>query len=227
MRYRGGSSTRSGRLAPPLRPGARSTWAGPLQVGPPGGRRVSDDPVFLTTVHAEVGILRGGGSRNIHRIFGLFLHRPGTSHPGGRSLLVLNASSGAEQWHPHPHRPNAASDWRFLRAAGVADRIDLRIAPAIETLRSLPPEPKIDLAFIDADKTGYMTYYEEILPRLSPRGVILVDNTLWHGMILEDSGAEDPDTAALRTFNDHVAADERVETVLLTIGDGVTLIRHR
>ena len=89
------------------------------------------------------------------------------------------------------------------------------------------PEPKIDLAFIDADKTGYLSYYEEILPRLSPRGVILVDNTIWHGMILEDSGAQDPDTVALRTFNDHVAADERVEAVLLTIGDGVTLIRRR
>ena len=111
--------------------------------------------------------------------------------------------------------------------AGVADRIDLRIAPAIETLRALPPEPKIDLAFIDADKTGYMSYYEEILPRLSPTGVILVDNTLWHGMVLEGSGAEDPDTVALRAFNDHVAADERVEAVLLTVGDGVTLIRRR
>ena len=135
--------------------------------------------------------------------------------PGGR-LLCCDVS---EEW-----TSIGRDHWE---AAGVADRIDLRIAPAIETLRSLPPEPKIDLAFIDADKTGYMTYYEEILPRLSPRGVILVDNTLWHGLILEDSGAEDPDTAALRTFNDHVAADERVEAVLLTIGDGVTLIRRR
>ncbi len=134
--------------------------------------------------------------------------------PGGR-LLCCDIS---EEW-----TSIGKEHWEM---AGVADRIELRIAPAIETLRSLPPEPKIDLAFIDADKTGYMSYYEEILPRLSPRGVILVDNTLWHGMILEGSGAQDPDTEALRAFNDHVAADERVEAVLLTIGDGVTLIRR-
>ncbi len=135
--------------------------------------------------------------------------------PGGR-LLCCDVS---EEW-----TSIGREHWEM---AGVSDRIDLRIAPAIETLGSLPPEPKIDLAFIDADKTGYMSYYEEILPRLSSQGVILVDNTLWHGMILEDSGAQDPDTVALRDFNDHVAADERVETVLLTIGDGVTLIRRR
>ena len=135
--------------------------------------------------------------------------------PGGR-LLCCDVS---EEW-----TSIGREHWQM---AGVADRIELRIAPAIKTLRSLPPEPAIDLAFIDADKTGYLSYYEEILPRLSPQGVILVDNTIWHGMILEDSGAEDPDTVALRAFNDHVAADDRVEAVLLTIGDGVTLIRRR
>ena len=135
--------------------------------------------------------------------------------PGGR-LLCCDIS---EEW--------TSIGREHWETAGVADRIDLQIAPAIETLRSLPPEPKIDLAFIDADKTGYMSYYEEILPRLSAQGVILVDNTIWYGMVLEDSGAEDPDTVALRAFNDHVAADERVEAVLLTVGDGVTLIRRR
>ncbi len=135
--------------------------------------------------------------------------------PGGR-LLCCDVS---EEW-----TSIGRAHWE---TAGVADRIDLRIAPAIETLRSLPAEPTIDLAFIDADKTGYLSYYEEILPRLSTQGVILVDNTIWHGMVLEDSGADDPDTVALRAFNDHVASDERVEAVLLTIGDGVTLIRRR
>ena len=135
--------------------------------------------------------------------------------PGGR-LLCCDVS---EEW-----TSIGRAHWEM---AGVADRIDLRIAPAIETLRSLPVEPTIDLAFIDADKTGYLSYYEEILPRLSTRGVILVDNTIWHGMVLEDSGADDPDTKALRAFNDHVASDERVEAVLLTIGDGVTMIRRR
>lgn len=135
--------------------------------------------------------------------------------PGGR-LLCCDVS---EEWTDIGRR-----HWEM---AGVAARIDLRIAPAIETLRSLPLEPAIGLAFIDADKTGYLSYYEEILPRLSSNGVILVDNTIWRGMVLEGSGAQDPDTAALRAFNDHVASDERVEAVLLTIGDGVTLIRRR
>lgn len=118
----------------------------------------------------------------------------------------------------------AKAHWEM---ANVANRIDLKIAPAIETLRALPTEPTIDLAFIDADKTGYLSYYEELLPRLSPHGVILVDNTIWSGMVLENSGTQDPDTLALRQFNAHVSADERAEAVLLTIGDGVTLIRRR
>lgn len=134
--------------------------------------------------------------------------------PGGR-LLCCDVS---EEW-----TSIGRAHWE---AAGVADSIDLRIAPAIDTLRALPPEPTIDLAFIDADKQGYRAYYEEILPRLSPRGVILVDNTIWSGRVLADSGATDPDTEALRAFNDHVASDERVEAVLLTVGDGVTLIRR-
>ncbi len=173
----------------------------------------TDQGVFMTLLTAvlqvgfavEVGTFTGYSALCIAR--GLA--------PGGR-LLCCDVS---EEW-----TSIGREHWEM---AGVSDRIDLRIAPAIETLRSLPPEPKIDLAFIDADKTGYMSYYEEILSRLSPQGVILVDNTLWHGMILEDSGAEDSDTVALRAFNDHVAADERVEAVLLTIGDGVTLIRRR
>lgn len=135
--------------------------------------------------------------------------------PNGR-LLCCDVS---EEW-----TNIAKAHWQM---AGVVDRIDLRIAPAIETLRALPAEPKIDLAFIDADKTGYLSYFEEILPRLSPQGVILVDNTIWSGMVLENSGVQDPDTVALRAFNKHVASDERVEAVLLTIGDGVTLIRRR
>lgn len=110
--------------------------------------------------------------------------------------------------------------------AGVADRIDLRIAPAIETLRALPPDTAIDLAFIDADKVSYPQYYEELLARLQPNGVILVDNTLWMGAVVDDQ-ARDDDTNAIRAFNDMVAADDRVESVILTVGDGLTLARKR
>jgi len=111
-------------------------------------------------------------------------------------------------------------------AAGVAERIELRIAPAVETLRALPADADIDLAFIDADKQSYLSYYEELLPRVRPGGVVLVDNTLWSGRVA-DPDADDGDTVAIRTFNDAVAADDRVESYVLPVSDGLTLIRKR
>jgi caffeoyl-CoA O-methyltransferase len=110
--------------------------------------------------------------------------------------------------------------------AGVDDRIELTIAPAIETLRALPNEPTIDLAFIDADKPSYPAYFEELVPRLRPDGVLLVDNTLWSGAVV-DPKASDENTVAIRAFNDMVASDARVESTILTLGDGLTLARKR
>jgi caffeoyl-CoA O-methyltransferase len=114
----------------------------------------------------------------------------------------------------------------FWERAGVADRIDLRIAPAIETLRALPTDADWDMAFIDADKTGYLDYYEEILTRLRPNGLILVDNVLWMGAVI-DPEKNDEQTQAIRKFNDHVAADPRVDRVMLPISDGLTIARKR
>ena len=91
---------------------------------------------------------------------------------------------------------------------------------------ALPAEATIDLAFIDADKGGYATYFDELVPRVRPGGLLLVDNTLWSGRVV-DEAADDADTVAIRAFNDKVAADERVESYLLPIGDGLTLIRKR
>lgn len=110
--------------------------------------------------------------------------------------------------------------------AGVADRIDLRIAPAADTLRALPIDAAFDLAFIDADKPGYPGYYEEILTRLRPGGVILVDNVLWSGDIV-DGARTDANTVALRAFNDLVVADARVDVVILPIADGLSVIRKK
>jgi len=115
---------------------------------------------------------------------------------------------------------------RHWEEAGVGDRIDLRIAPAIETLRALPREENIDLAFVDADKPSYAGYYEELLVRLRPNGVILVDNVLWGGNVIEDD-PKDENRVAIRAFNDMVAADDRVDTVMLPLGDGLTLLRKR
>ena len=110
--------------------------------------------------------------------------------------------------------------------AGVADRIDLRIAPALETIAMLPEGEHVDLVFIDADKENYANYYEALLPRLRQNGVILVDNTLWSGAVIDES-RDDSSTVAIRAFNDMVAADDRVDTVQLAISDGLTLLRKR
>ena len=115
---------------------------------------------------------------------------------------------------------------RYWEKAGVSEKIDLRIAPALDTLRALPQQPQLDFAFIDADKPGYIAYYEEILKRLRPGGLILVDNVLWLGRVV-DASADDEQTLAIRGFNDHVARDSRVECVMLPVSDGLTLLRKR
>ena len=113
---------------------------------------------------------------------------------------------------------------RYWEKAGVADRIELRLAPAIETLCELPREPRFDFAFLDADKKSYGSYLDELLPRLGPRGVILVDNVLWGGNVIRQD-ADDEATHAIRSFNDRVAADPSLECVMLPIADGLTFIR--
>ncbi len=115
---------------------------------------------------------------------------------------------------------------RHWGKAGVASKIELRLAPALDTLRSLPREEVYDLAFIDADKPNYPNYYEEVLARMRPNGVILVDNVLWAGEVVNPE-ANDEGTLAIRAFNDMVAADERVDCVMLAISDGLTLARKR
>ena len=115
---------------------------------------------------------------------------------------------------------------RYWEKAGVADRIELRVAPAVETLRALPEAPTWDLAFIDADKPAYPVYYEEILKRLRPGGLILADNVLWMGRVA-DPAADDAQTQAIRAFNAKVARDPRVDCVMLAISDGLTLLRKR
>jgi caffeoyl-CoA O-methyltransferase len=114
----------------------------------------------------------------------------------------------------------------YWERAGVAHKIDLRIAPATETIAALPESPSFDLAFIDADKRGYQAYFDGLLPRMRPGGVILVDNVLWGGSVA-DPDVRDEDTTAIRRFNDQVAADRRVESVMLPIADGLTLLRKR
>ena len=112
----------------------------------------------------------------------------------------------------------------FWEEAGVRDRIDLRIAPALETLRSIKEDAAFDLAFIDADKPSYAAYVEELLRLVRPGGLILVDNVLWMGRVLDES-ANDENTLAIRAFNKKVANDPRLECVMLAISDGLSFLR--
>jgi caffeoyl-CoA O-methyltransferase len=174
------------------------------------GMQIGDDQaVFMEILaramgarHAvEVGTFTGSSALAVARGMG----------PEGK-LLCCDIS---EEW--------TAIAREYWAKAGVADRIDLRIGPGLETLRSLPPGDQFDLAFVDADKGGYVAYYEELVPRLRPGGLLLADNTLWSGRVATD--ADDEDTVAIRAFNDHVAADIRVRVVMLPLGDGVSVIQ--
>jgi caffeoyl-CoA O-methyltransferase len=176
-----------------------------MQISPEQGTLLSMLVGIIRPAFAvEVGTFTGYSSLAIARAL----------PPGGR-LLCCDIS---ENW-----TAMARAAWA---EAGVDDRIDLKVAPAIDTLRALPADTVVDFAFIDADKGGYTSYYEEILARLSPDGMIAVDNTLWSGAVVDDTDTS-VDTVALRAFNAHVAADERTVQVITPIGDGLTLIRRR
>ena len=176
-----------------------------MQIGPEQG-------AFLTTLAhlvgarfaVEVGTFTGYSSICIAR--GLA--------PGGR-LLCCDVS---EEW-----TSMAREAWS---AAGVADRIELVIAPASETLDALDDTP-VDLAFIDADKGGYRHYLDRLLPKLSERGVIVVDNVLWGGSVVDGDPEEDDNLQAILDFNDHVAERDDCRAVMLPVGDGVTLVTRR
>jgi caffeoyl-CoA O-methyltransferase len=114
---------------------------------------------------------------------------------------------------------------RYWKEAGVDNKIELRIAPALDTLRSLPADAEFDLAFIDADKENYLAYAEEIVPRLRQGGLLLVDNTLWSGEVADPTIVDDDNLLAIRAFNDAFAADPRLDVVVLPISDGLTLAR--
>jgi caffeoyl-CoA O-methyltransferase len=133
--------------------------------------------------------------------------------PADGALLSLDVS---EDW--------TAIARRYWERAGVADRIELRLGPALDTLRALPAEPAFDLAFLDADRPHYADYVEELHPRLAANGVLLVDNTLRLGGVVDPANDDERTVADL---NAQLAKDPRWETVLLPISDGLTMLRKR
>ena len=112
---------------------------------------------------------------------------------------------------------------RYMDESGFGDKIELRLGPALDTIATL--DGPFDLVFIDADKPNYRAYYEAVLPLLAENGLIIADNVLWSGRVLEDDG--DESTRAIKEFNEHVRADSRVVSVLLTVRDGMTLIQKQ
>ena len=135
--------------------------------------------------------------------------------PGDGRLLCCDVN---EEW--------TSIGRRYWERAGISNKITLKLGPAAETLRALPSSHTFDFAFIDADKPNYAIYYEEILKRLRPNGLILIDNVLWSGRIIDDSVNEE-NTVALRALNDKIAADARVEAVMLAVADGLTIARKK
>jgi caffeoyl-CoA O-methyltransferase len=138
--------------------------------------------------------------------------------------MALNLPEGGHITSLDVNDETTAVARRYAEEAGVADKIDYRVvSSAIDELERLGGP--FDLVFIDADKESYVDYYENVLPKLSDRGFIVADNVLWSGRVLDSDG--DESTEAIKRFNDHVVADERVECLMLTVRDGMTLIRRR
>jgi caffeoyl-CoA O-methyltransferase len=118
---------------------------------------------------------------------------------------------------------HAAVARRYLDEAGVGDRVTVHVGPALETIDRL--EGEFDFVFVDADKVNYPAYYEALVPRLSPNGLMVLDNTLWSGAVAEPD--DSPETRMFVELNDRIASDPRVVAVVLTVRDGVTLVRRR
>ncbi len=152
----------------------------------------------------EIGTFTGYGAIRIAR--GLA--------PGG-SLLCCEIS---EEW--------AGVARKHLDAAGVGEQVEIRLGPALETLRSLPAEPAFDFGYLDADKETYPDYYEELVPRFRAGGLLAIDNVLMSGRVL-DHDDDDAGAKAVIALNDRITADERVDSVLLGMADGLSLVRKR
>jgi caffeoyl-CoA O-methyltransferase len=158
---------------------------------------------------------------------------------GARSLLEIGTFTGMSSLWMARALPedghllclDVNEEWtdiarRYWERAGIADRIDLEIGPALDTLRAMAPEPMFDLAFIDADKENYPAYLDEVVPRLHPGGLLVADNVLWSGRVV-DGGDETDATEAIRRFNRIVVDHPDLEAVVLPISDGMTLARRK
>ena len=184
---------------------AKLGWVARMQISPDQGNLLTMlvkavQPKFAV----EIGTFTGFSALSIARAL-----------PANATLLCCDIS---ESW-----TEIAKNHWK---EAGVEQKINLVLAPALETLEKLPDEKSIDFAFIDADKANYINYYEQVFKRLSDNGIIVVDNVLWSGSVI-DNRVNDEDTVAIRNFNEHVKSDNRAFCAMLSIGDGVSIIQKK
>lgn len=177
---------------------------------PPTFQVAQEQGAFMQLITRALGVRRAIEIGTFTGLSALFVAR---GLPPDGSLLCLDRNG---EW--------TAIARRYWERAGVSDRIDLRLGDAHESLRALPEEPVFDLAFVDADKTGYADYVERLHPRLADGGLVLLDNTLRQGRVL---APETDDDRAIADLNTALVADPRWETVLLPVADGLTLLRKR
>jgi predicted O-methyltransferase YrrM len=183
---------------------------------PTAGMQIAPDQgAFLTLIVAAIG---AKNAIEIGTFTGYSAIAIARGLPANGKLVCCDVS---EEW--------TSMAKRYWKDAGVDKRIELKLAPALETLEGFIGKGKegaFDFAFIDADKTGYDAYYEACLKLLRPNGVIAIDNVLWSGAVIDEK-AKDADTVALRALNIKISNDARVDAALLTIGDGVMLVRKK
>ncbi len=183
------------------------------ELGPVAGMQVAPEQgAFLTILTRAIGARRAIEVGTFTGYSALCIAR---GLPADGTLVACDVS---EEW--------TAIGRRAWQKAGVADRIDLRIAPALETIAKLADDDMFDLAFIDADKPNYWNYFEALLPHMRANALILVDNVLWSGNVV-NAGATDDNTKAIKEFNDRLPRDARVEAVMLPVSDGLTVARKK
>lgn len=183
------------------------------ELGPISMMQVAPDQGALLTL-----LVRISGARNAIEI-GTFTGYSGLCIARGLPVEgTLLCCDSSEEW--------TAIACRYFERGGVSDRVELRIAPALETLRSMEPTEQFDFGFIDADKSNYSNYLEELLPRIRPGGLLLFDNVLWGGSVVDESDTREA-TKAIRVLNDRVRDEPALESVMLAVSDGLTIARKR
>lgn len=197
---------------------------------PPLWARLREETAQLPMARMQIAPEQGQFMALLTRLLGVRRALEVGVFTGYSSLCVADAMAAdgrliacdtSEEW--------TAVARRYWAEAGVADRIDLRLAPALQTMDELLQQGeagRFDLVFIDADKTNYDGYYERALQLLRSGGVVVLDNVLWSGQVA-DEAVQDDDTMALRRLNEKIHTDERVDLSMLPMADGITLARKR